>query len=82
VTNVNAPITSTVSGRATLCYGPWVETADLAGKSIKELRGTYTNLWTIPDDAVAYKGKEAMTEDYIVQPGDRIELFRRMGEKG
>jgi hypothetical protein len=69
-------------GRATVCYGVYVENSTLAGKTVKEVRAMYARLWNIPTDAVAYKGKEAMTEDYTIQPNDTVEFFRKAGEKG
>lgn len=78
----NTTISQTTSGRATLCYGVYVETGDLAGRSIKELRDTYGGLWQMPEGVTAYKGKEQVSDDYIVQPGDRIEYYRKLGEKG
>lgn len=69
-------------GQATVCYGVYVESNTLSGKSIKEVRQTYARLWNIPPDAVAYKGKTAMDETYEIQSGDTIEFFRKAGEKG
>jgi hypothetical protein len=69
-------------GQATVCYGVYVESNNLAGKSVSEIRKNYARLWNIPGDAVAYKGKTAMGEDYTVQEGDTIEFFRKAGEKG
>lgn len=70
------------AGRATIQYGVYSENTQIAGKTIKELRAIYGKLWSIPQDATAYKGKEAMTEDYIVKPNDTVEFFRKQGEKG
>jgi hypothetical protein len=39
-------------------------------------------LWGIPTDAIAYKGKDKLDEDYVVQPSDNLEFHRRAGEKG
>lgn len=72
----------TQSGQATVCYGVYVESNQLAGKTVKDVRQAYARLWNIPADAVAYKGKAAMTEDYILEQGDTIEFFRKAGEKG
>lgn len=73
---------SASGGQATVCYGVYVEASNLAGKSVSEIRSGYARLWNIPNDAVAYKGKTAMGEDYVVQEGDTIEFFRKAGEKG
>lgn len=73
---------SASGGQATICYGVYVESNNLAGKSVSDIRKNYARMWNIPSDAVAYKGKTAMGEDYVVQEGDTIEFFRKAGEKG
>ena len=42
----------------------------------------FSKLWGIPTDAIAYKGKDKLDEDYVVQPSDNLEFHRRAGEKG
>jgi hypothetical protein len=54
----------------------------VAGKSVKEAREQFGKLWGIPNDAIAYKGKDRLDEDYVIQPGDNVEFHRRAGEKG
>jgi len=36
----------------------------------------------IPTDAIAYKGKDKLDENYVIQPNDNLEFHRRAGEKG
>lgn len=63
-------------------YGVYSQPAPFAGQSVRQVRDQLRGSWDIPNDAVAYKGKEALGDDYIVQPGDQIDFHRRMGEKG
>jgi len=47
-----------------------------------QAREQFSRLWGIPTDAVAYKGKDKLDENYVIQPGDNVEFHRRAGEKG
>lgn len=71
-----------VSGVANVRFGVYSQPSNVAGKSVKEAREQFSKLWGIPTDAIAYKGKDKLTEDYVIQPGDNVEFHRRAGEKG
>jgi hypothetical protein len=67
---------------ANVRFGVYTQPAPVAGKSVRELREQFSKLWGIPSDAVAYKGKDKLDEDYVVNASDNIEFHRRAGEKG
>lgn len=50
--------------------------------TVGEFRDMYTRAWRIPTDAVAYSGQHVLTDDYLIQPGDVIEFYRRMERRG
>jgi hypothetical protein len=70
------------SGVANVRFGVYSQPTPVAGKSVKEVREQFSKLWGIPNDAIAYKGKDKLDEDYVVQPSDNLEFHRRAGEKG
>jgi hypothetical protein len=70
------------SGVANVRFGVYSQPTPVAGKSVKEVREQFSKLWGIPTDAIAYKGKDKLDEDYIIQPSDNLEFHRRAGEKG
>jgi hypothetical protein len=73
---------SAASGVANVRFGVYSQPTPVAGKSVKEVREQFSKLWGIPTDAIAYKGKDKLDEDYVVQPSDNLEFHRRAGEKG
>jgi hypothetical protein len=70
------------SGVANVRFGVYNQPSPVAGKSVKDAREQFGKLWGIPTDAVAYKGKDKLDENYVIQPGDNVEFHRRAGEKG
>jgi hypothetical protein len=73
---------SSSNGVANVRFGVYSQATPVAGKSIKEIRDQFSKLWGIPSDATAYKGKDKLDENYVVQPNDNLEFHRRAGEKG
>lgn len=71
-----------VSGVANVRFGVYSQPSNVAGKSVKDAREQFGKLWGIPNDAIAYKGKDKLDENYVIQPGDNVEFHRRAGEKG
>jgi hypothetical protein len=67
---------------ANIRYGVYSQPANIAGKTVKEVRDQYSKIWGIPTDAVAMVGKDRIDENAVVQPGQNIEFFRKAGEKG
>jgi len=70
------------TGMANIRYGVYSQPSNIAGKSIKEIREQFSKIWGIPNDAVAYCGKDKLDENAVVQPGQNVEFHRRAGEKG
>ena len=71
-----------VEGHAFVRYGVYGENGGFAGKTVSEIRSQKSSLWNIPSDAVAYVGREKVSDNYVAKPGDAIEFSRRLGEKG
>lgn len=70
------------TGMANLRYGVYNQPSNIAGKTVSDVRQQFSKIWGIPNDAVAYCGKDRMDENAIIQPGQNIEFHRRAGEKG
>lgn len=63
-------------------FGVHSQPAPFAGQTVAQIRQQLKGPWELPDDTTAYKGKEALADSYIIQPGDDITFHKRMGEKG
>ena len=70
------------NGMASLRYGVYNQPSNIAGKTVKEVRDQFSKVWGIPNDAIAYIGKDRLNEDTVIEPGQNIEFHRRAGEKG
>lgn len=70
------------SGVANVRYGVYNQPANVSGKTVAQVRDQFSKLWGISSDAIAYKGKDKLDENYVIQPNDNIEFHRRAGEKG
>lgn len=80
--NENQGQEAQINNSATVKYGVYNQPGPLVGKTVDQVRQAFAGQWNIPTDASAFKGKEQMAGDYVIQPGDVIEFHRRMGEKG
>lgn len=67
---------------ASIKYGVVNQPMPMAGKTIGEVRNAVKGTWKVPDEAKAFKGKTELDENYVIQPNDKIEFVRRLGEKG
>lgn len=67
---------------ANVRYGVYNQPAPVSGKTVAQVREQFSKLWGISSDAIAYKGKDKLDENYVIQPGDNLEFHRRSGEKG
>jgi hypothetical protein len=74
--------TTSSSGVANVRYGVYNQPAPVSGKTIGQVREQFSKLWGISSDAIAYKGKDKLDENYVIQANDNIEFHRRAGEKG
>lgn len=70
------------SGTAQIRFGVYNQPGNHVGKTVKEVRETYSKLWGIPKDANAYKGSEKLDENYVIGENDNLEFHRKAGEKG
>jgi hypothetical protein len=80
--NMNSGAAAQSSGMANVRFGVYNQPSNIAGKTVQEAREQFSKLWGIPTDAVAYKGKDKLDENYVIQPSDNVEFHRRAGEKG
>jgi len=80
--NMNSGATAQSSGMANVRFGVYNQPSNIAGKTVQEAREQFSKLWGIPTDAVAYKGKDKLDENYVIQASDNVEFHRRAGEKG
>ena len=78
----SGPSAARPAGMANLRFGVYNQPTNVAGKSVQEAREQFSKIWGIPTDSVAYKGKDKLDENYVIQPGDNVEFHRRAGEKG
>jgi hypothetical protein len=67
---------------ANVRFGVYSQPAPVSGKTVGEVRQQFAKIWGISNDAVAYKGKDKLDENYVIQAGDNVEFHRRSGEKG
>lgn len=58
----------------TVRYGVYSQPMAVVGLTIAEVRHSYSQIWGIPAGAVAFKGKTALREDYVIADGDLIEF--------
>lgn len=70
------------NGIANLRYGVYSQPTNVAGKTVREVREQFGKIWGIPTDAVAYLGKDKLSDDTVIQAGQNIEFSRKAGEKG
>lgn len=63
-------------------YGVYNQPGPYVGRKIKDVRKQLGRVWSVQDDSPAYKGKEKLDDEYVVQEGDNIEFHKRQGEKG
>ena len=73
---------SGASGIANVRFGVYNQPSNVGGKTVSQAREQFSRLWGIPTDEVAYKGKDKLDVNYVIQPGDNVEFHRRAGEKG
>lgn len=76
-----APPPPPYEGPATVSFGVYMHHIE-HGMTVKQLRKDWAKNWNIPKSAVAYRDKERLDEDYVVQPHDKIAFYRLMTEKG
>lgn len=82
INNSSSNQSQTSSAVANVRFGVYSQPTPVAGKTVKEVRDQFSKLWGIPTDAIAYKGKDKLDENYVIQPNDNLEFHRRAGEKG
>jgi hypothetical protein len=85
MSNINesgASASKATSGVANVRFGVYNQPSPIAGKTVNQAREQFGKLWGIPSDAIAYKGKDKLDENYVIQPNDNVEFHRRAGEKG
>jgi len=76
------PASAAVGQPANIRFGVYSQPAPVSGKTVAEVRQQFAKIWGISSDAIAYKGKDKLDENYVIQPNDNLEFHRRSGEKG
>lgn len=64
----------------TIVHGADNESAELAGRSIREVRAAYESVFNIPGNALAKVNNQEVSEDRIVSDGDKI-VFDKPDDK-
>ena len=54
---------------------------NISGKSITQLRQDLSDVLNIASNAKAIVSGEEVGDDYVLQPGDRVEFVKQSGEK-
>ena len=64
----------------TVVHGVDSESADLAGRTMQEVRMLYANVFNMPADATAKVNGKEVGENYVVQDNDKI-AFEKKADK-
>lgn len=79
--SASAAENSSANKKATLKAGVRVQPIE-AGKTVKEVRAEWSQLFRIPTDAKAFSGTTELNEDSVVDGNMTIEFIKKSGEKG
>jgi len=74
--NSQTGVITVICGANTSTFG------DISGKSITQLRHDLADVLNIASDAKAIVSGEEVGDDYVLQPGDRVEFIKQAGVKG
>ena len=55
---------------------------NMEGKTVAELRNEFADNWNIPQDAVAYSGRQRLEDNEVLQGGQQVQFHRAAGQKG
>ncbi len=64
----------------TVVNGTDVETAELDGRTVSDIRSTYASVFNIGDDSFAKVNGKEVGEDYVVKDGDKV-IFDKKADK-
>jgi len=64
----------------TIVHGADCETADLAGRTVHDVRALYANVFNIRDDAIAKVNGKQVNEDHLIQDNDKV-VFDKKADK-
>lgn len=76
VVNSDNPTIAVTCGANSQTFG------DISGRTISQIRRDLGDVMNISDNAAAMVSGSAVSEDYVVQPGDRLEFIQASGTKG
>ncbi|MBI5138549.1 MAG: thiamine biosynthesis protein ThiS [Candidatus Vogelbacteria bacterium] len=65
-----------------LISGANAESADVAGKTLAEVRQAYQDVLNIDPRAEVRLGGKPVGPDYVLQEGDQVEFIKVAGAKG
>lgn len=64
----------------TVVHGADVESADFAGRTVRDVRTAYANVFNIKDDTVAKVNGKQVGEDYVLKDGEKL-VFDKKADK-
>lgn len=73
---------SSAQDKVRIRYAGYNHPTEYVGMTVKQARDKLSPMWGVPTDAVAYKGKEQLSDSTFLQAGDEIQFVKRQGEKG
>lgn len=56
----------------TVIHGPDHESADVAGRTVEEVRTSYENIFNIGREAVPLVNNKQVTDEYVLGDGDKL----------
>ena len=64
----------------TVVHGADAETADLTGRTVRDVRTLYKNFFNISDEAVPKVNGKQVSEEYVVQDSEKV-VFDKKADK-
>jgi len=64
----------------TVAHGADVEAADLAGRTVRDVRTAYANVFNIKEDAIAKVNGKQVSDDHVVKDSDKV-VFEKRADK-
>jgi len=64
----------------TVVHGADTESADLAGRTVRDVRTLYANVFNIKDESIAKVNGKQVSDDYVVKDDDKV-VFDKKADK-
>jgi len=69
-------------GSAKVRFGLYNQTIPAGKATVGDMRASYGSMYKMPKDSQATINGNLVDDNYVLQPGDEIEFYRKSGEKG